>query len=258
MPISIEGKRIVVTGSAQGIGAAALVHFVREGAQVVAFDRLPSGEDVVAQANNGGPGKAWFRQVDVSDPEQVRSGLAQAVETLGGLDVLFNIAGIELGSPAETIPGEDWSRLFGVNVFGLANMCQAAFPHLKEHGGAIINVGSDAALGPYPNGAHYSASKGAVTSYSRTLSHEWGKYGIRVNTLAPAMWTPMYDGHRARMSPEALAAHDAKMRAVIPLGGKLGNPETDLAPVLAFLASDAARFITGQIISVNGGAGHTR
>jgi len=81
---------------------------------------------------------------------------------------------------------------------------QAAFPHLKGHGGTIVNTGSDAALTPFPLGAHYSASKGAVTSFTRTVAAEWGRYGIRSNTLVPAIWTPMYEAYRERLSPEEL------------------------------------------------------
>jgi NAD(P)-dependent dehydrogenase (short-subunit alcohol dehydrogenase family) len=97
-----------------------------------------------------------------------------------------------------------------------------------------------------------------VVSYARTIAAEWGRYGIRANCVIPAIWTPMYDEHRKRMDAATLAAHDAQMAALIPLGGKLGDPTTDLAPVLAFLASDGAKFITAQIISANGGLGQVR
>lgn len=145
-----------------------------------------------------------------------------------------------------------------MNAKGTFLTAQAVFPYLRENGGTVINFGSDAALIPYPNGAHYSASKGAVLSLTRTLAAEWGRYGIRVNSVDPVIWTGMYDGYRARMTEEELAAHDAEQARTIPLGGKLGDPDSDLAPVLNFLVSDDSRFITGQIISVNGGAVQVR
>ena len=130
---------------------------------------------------------------------------------------------------------------------------QAAFRHMQGHGGRIINFGSGAALRGQRGSAHYSASKAAVMAWTRTVAQEWASHGIRVNNVVPAIWTPMYDAHRARMSPQELAIHDMAMQHVIPLGGKLGDADADLAPVMVFLASDASRFITGQAIVVDGG-----
>ena len=95
-------------------------------------------------------------------------------------------------------------------------------------------------------------------SWTRTAAAEWGGDNITVNALLPAMWTPMYEEFRSRMRPENLAAHDAAMAARVPLGGRLGDPDRDLGPVMVFLASDGSRFITGQLISVNGGLGSVR
>ena len=123
---------------------------------------------------------------------------------------------------------------------------QAACRAMRVAGGRIINFGSDAGLGPYPNGAHYSASKGAVMAWTRTVAVEWARFGITVNSVVPAIWTPMYDEHRARMTPDELGQHDAVMRLRVPLGGRLGDPDADLGPVMVFLASDDARFITAR------------
>ena len=101
--------------------------------------------------------------------------------------------------------------------------------------------------------AHYSAAKGAVMAWTRTVAQEWAPYGITVNAILPAIWTPMYDAHRARMTEEERALHDLQMQYAVPLGGRLGDPDRDLAPVLVFLAGDGARFITGQAIAVDGG-----
>ncbi len=104
-----------------------------------------------------------------------------------------------------------------------------------------------------PGLAHYSAAKAAVLGWTRTAAKEWGKYRITVNALAPAMWTPMYEKFRARLDADQLAAHDAFMAQQIPLGGRLGDPDTAMAPVLLFLVSDGANFITGQTLAVDGG-----
>jgi NAD(P)-dependent dehydrogenase (short-subunit alcohol dehydrogenase family) len=132
-------------------------------------------------------------------------------------------------------------------------MNRAVFPHLRDHGGSIINFASGAGALGLPNKAAYSAAKGAVLAWTRTVAQEWGPHNIRVNAIAPAIWTPMYEKTRAEMSPEQLSSHDAYMAKVIPLGGKLGDMVEDLVPVLAFLASPGSRFMTGQIIAVDGG-----
>ena len=259
MPIGISGKRIIVTGGARGIGAATVEHFVEEGALVAAFDVRPEGREVAARASAAGPGHASFRQVDVSKRAEVAAAVDAAVAELGGLDAVFNIAAVERSSWAADITEEGWAETLGVNVMGVANMCQAVFPHLKAAGGgSVVNFASDVAFQPYSRGAHYSASKGAVVSYTRTLAAEWGRDGIRANCVMPLVWTPMFDEKRARMSPAELEAFDARMAAIIPLTGKFGDGRRDLAPVLAFLASDASRYVSAQNIGVNGGSAWSR
>jgi 2-hydroxycyclohexanecarboxyl-CoA dehydrogenase len=141
-----------------------------------------------------------------------------------------------------------------VNLRGTFLTNQAAFPYLREAGGGrILNYASGAALYPFVGGAHYSASKGAVISWTRTIAHEWGRHNITANAICPVIWTPMYDASRARYSPEELSAHEARMAERIPLGGRSGDPDRDMAPVLVFLVGDGARFITAQIISIDGG-----
>lgn len=256
MTHGIEGKRILVTGGARGIGEAAVRVFAQEGARVAVLDVLDdSGQQL---ADEFAPGHVVYRHVDVRDRAAVFSGVDWAADELDGLDVVMNIAGVERSSPLEDITEDDLDLILDVNVKGTFFVCQAAFPHLRTHGGSIVNVGSDAALMPFPKGAHYSAAKGAIHALSRTAAAEWGRHGVRVNTVIPAMWTPMYDAHRASFDEEQLAAHDAQMAALIPLGGRLGDPTRDFAPLLVFLASDGARFITGQILSANGGLGQVR
>ena len=257
--MKLEGKRIVVTGGSRGIGAATVRAYARDGASIASLDVLDDlGERVAAEATASGPGSVHYYHCDVAERASVEEVLGAAVENLGGLDVLASIAGVERQAAAEDITDPDWELVMGVNVRGTMLTNQVACRAMQSTGGHIINVGSDAGLGPYPNGAHYSASKGAVMAWTRTVAVEWARFGITVNSLVPAIWTPMYDEYRARLSPAELAQHDAAMRLRVPLGGKLGDPEDDLAPVMVFLASDDSRFVTGQIISVNGGIGMVR
>jgi NAD(P)-dependent dehydrogenase (short-subunit alcohol dehydrogenase family) len=246
----LERKRIIVTGGASGIGAATVRSYVREGARVVSLDiNDVDGERVVADAE----GPATFIHCDVANRHQVFEVFARAVNLLGGLDVMANVAGVERRTPAEDIPDGEWDLIFGVNVKGTLYTNQAAFRHMRTDGGRIINFGSGAGIRGQVGSAHYSASKGAVMSWTRTVAQEWAKYNITVNSVVPAIWTPMYDAYRARMSEQERMIHDMAMQHVIPLGGKLGDPDGDAAPVMVFLASDLSHFMTGQCFAVDGG-----
>nr|WP_315184659.1 SDR family NAD(P)-dependent oxidoreductase [uncultured Albidiferax sp.] len=252
--MDIQAKRIIVTGSASGIGASAVKAFVAAGAQVVGLDVADTaGHSLALAATQTGPGQAHYLHCDVSDRQQVEAVFDAAVALLGGLDALVNIAGVERKSAAESISQEDWDLMFNVNAKGTLNTNQAAFTHLRERGGRIINFASAAGVMGVPGLAHYSASKAAVLGWTRTAAKEWGKYGITVNAVAPAMWTPMYESFRARLDEAQLKAHDDMMAGLIPLGGCLGDPDHDMAPVLVFLVSDGAHFITGQTLAVDGG-----
>lgn len=219
------------------------------GARVVSLDlNADAGARVAGEAG------ATFLGVDVTDKASVDAATNQAVAALDGLDVLIHAAGIAPGAPAESIPPEQWLEAIAVNATGTFLVNQAVFPHLKDRGGAIINFASSAGIKGYPGKAAYAAAKGAVVAWVRSIASEWGRYNIRVNAIAPTIWTPMYDKTRDSMSADQLAAHDAALKVAIPIGGKLGDIRRDLVPVVAFLASDGAHFMTGQIIPVDGGA----
>jgi NAD(P)-dependent dehydrogenase (short-subunit alcohol dehydrogenase family) len=246
--MQLAGKRIVVTGGASGIGAAAARAYVREGARVAILDvDRAAGAAVAADAG------AAFHACDIARREDVDRVVDAAAAALGGLDVLANVAGVARGTPAESIPDDEWDLVFAVNVKGTLYTNQAAFRHMQSHGGRIINFGSGAGLRGQRGSAHYSASKAAVMAWTRTVAQEWARHRITVNSVVPAIWTPMYDRHRARMSEGERTMHDLAMQHVIPLGGKLGDPDGDMAPVMVFLASDASHFMTGQAIVVDGG-----
>lgn len=246
----LQNKRAIVTGGASGIGAATVRAYVREGARVVALDVDEAGGTRVCAEAGGG---ATFMRCDIADRGQLFATVDRAVAALGGLDVMANVAGVERRTPAEDILDAEWDLVFSVNVKGTLYTNQAAFRHLREHGGRIINFGSGAGIRGQAGSAHYSASKGAVMAWTRTVAQEWAKYRITVNSVVPAIWTPMYDAWRARMSDQERMIHDMAMQHVVPLGGKLGDPDHDMAPVMVFLASDAAHFMTGQCFAVDGG-----
>jgi NAD(P)-dependent dehydrogenase (short-subunit alcohol dehydrogenase family) len=258
--MQLEGVRVIVTGGARGIGEATVRAYAAEGARVASLDVLDElGRHVAEEADAGGPGAACYHHCDISDRSAVDATFAEVAAEFGGLDVLANIAGVEGHGSAAEISDEDWDRVFDVNVRGTLYTNQAAYRTMREaRGGRIINVGSDAGLLANPGVAHYAASKGAVMSWTRSIAAEWARFGITANSLVPAMWTPMYEQFRSHLTTEELAAHDTRMAGVIPLGGRLGDPERDLAPVMVFLASEGARFITGQLIAVNGGLNTVR
>ena len=243
-------KRIVLTGCASGIGAAAARAFVAEGAHVVGLDVADSGRDVESAE---GAGKAHFARCDVSVRAEVDEAIADAVGVLGGLDALVHVAGVFAKAAPQDIADGELARLMSVNLNGTVFTNQAAFAHLRQEGGSIVNFGSNAGVMGMPNAAHYAASKGAVLAWTRSIAREWGQYGIRANAIAPGIHTPMYEAFRSSLTPEALADYDKAMQAAIPLGGRRGDPDRDLAPVLVFMVSDASRFITGQTLSVDGG-----
>ena len=253
--MQLAGKRIVVTGAGRGIGEAVVRAMAAEGAHVAALDVLDEACATVArEVGEDGPGRVIAGRCDVSIRADVQEALASAVDALGGLDALVNVAGVERRAPAESITDEEFRLIIDVNLRGTFLTNQVAFPYLRDNGGGrIVNFGSAAALAPYVNGAHYSASKGAVISWTRTIAHEWGRHGIAANVVNPVAWTQMYEEARARYSVEELPAHEELIAQLIPLGGKPGDPARDVAPVVVFLVSAAARFITGQIVAIDGG-----
>lgn len=252
--MELSGKKIIVTGGASGIGEATIKHLVRMGANVVNIDMNDEkGELICTEATTKGAGKAIYLNGNVSKKGEIFDRINHAVELLGGLDSLCCIAGINRFTLPEDITEEELDLILSVNVKGVVFCNQAVFSHLREHGGSIINFGSQAALGPGPDGAHYSASKAAVISFTRKIASEWGKYNIRANAVLPAAWTPLFESLRATMTAEQLVAQEEQIKMGFPLG-RLGDPEKDIAPVVAFLASDDARYITGQMVCVNGGS----
>jgi len=241
----LEGRRILVTGAATGIGAAAVRVLHDAGAQLVAtYHRTPAAADAAAVT--------WL-QCDVRDADSVDSAFERAAEQLGGLDVLVHAAGLWQPGVPGSIGSSEIDFLLATNVKATVLTNQAAYRVMRGSGGQIINFGSSEAVMGSPIAAVYAATKGAVQAWTRSAAKAWGADRVTVNALAPAVQTSGADRLRDFLGPDVAPFIDQQMKLSIPLGGKLGDPTDDLGPVLVFLASPAAHFITGQLIPVDGG-----
>lgn len=253
--MELTNSKIIVTGGARGMGAATVRAYAAAGAHVVSMDvEAEAGQSIAETADRQSPGTVRFVKVDISDDTAVNNAFDSAVELMGGLDALAHPAAIQQQSDAASVTMDDWNRVMQINVGGTVLTNQAAYRHMKDTGGgSIINFGSVSGLRPEPVAAAYSASKGAVHSWTRTAAAAWGADSVRVNAILPAIATPMYDAAKASFDTEQLTAHFWQNEHSIALGKAYGDPDRDLGPVMVFLASDASRFITGQLLPVDGG-----
>lgn len=257
--MKFDGKKVFVTGGAQGIGEAAVRAFAGAGAHVVSTDlNEEKGAAVATDATTAGPGKVWFHKIDVADRASVAEAFRFADEKLGGLDALVNIAGLQQSAFAKDVTDELFHQLYDINVLGTILTNQQAHSRMQPNGrGSIVNVGSMSGFVPELSNAVYGSSKAAVHALVRAFSREWGADNVRVNAIIPYVNTPMFDKYRGSLSPEELAEYDKSVADSIPLG-RVGDATEDLAPAILFLASDDARFITGQLLPVDGGLANVR
>jgi 3-oxoacyl-[acyl-carrier protein] reductase len=241
-------KVAIVTGAGRGVGRAIALGLADEGASVVVNDVRAAQVQAVADEIAASGGRALAVVADISRSSEVDAMVRQAVEKFGTIDLLVNNAGIlQLKAPLETITDEDWARTFGVNLNGAFYCTRAVLPIMKaKRWGRIVNVSSSAGRSTSANGgAHYTASKAALLGLTRHTARENAAYGINVNAVAPAS----LDTDMAREA--AGIEHLERSRSAIPVG-RLGNP-ADVAPAVLFLLSDAASFITGATLDINGG-----
>lgn len=252
----LRNKKLIVLGSGHGIGAETVRTYAEDGASVAALGyNAEAGQQVLKEASSHGAQDQTFtyQQVDIRHQESVRQAIDAAAQTLGGLDGITVTAGMEEQLPAQDVDSSQLADVFGVNIFGLMFAAAAAFPHLEENGGgSIITYSSGAGMDGFPQMPTYSAAKGAVLAYTRSIATEWGPHHIRANVICPAITTPMMEQFMAEKTPQERQAMEEVFAAKIPLGGKPGAPR-DAANVNAFLSSDRGRFITGQTIPVDGG-----
>jgi glucose 1-dehydrogenase len=238
----MEDKVAVVTGAASGIGRAAALRFASKGARVVAADVNEAG---LAEVSAAAGGEVLAVTADVSDREQVDALVQRALDRFGAVDVMVANAGIGLGSSFLDTTEADFDRVLAVNLKGVLFCGQAAARTMVAggRGGAIVNVASTYAEVTAPERAAYSASKGGVRMLTKSMAVDLGPHGIRVNAVAPG-WI------RTGMNPLDDPLRVAELESAIPLG-RIGTPE-DVAGVIEFLASDAAAYVSGAMLFVDG------
>ena len=239
----LAGKVAVVSGASRGIGAAIAKALAAEGAAVV-VNSSKAGANVVVDAIASTGGKAIAVQGDVSKADQAKGLIEAAIQAFGRLDVLVNNSGVYEMSPLEAITEEQYRRIFDVNVLGVLLTTRAAVKHLGE-GGSVINISSNVTIGLWPRLAIYAGSKGAVDVITGVLAKELGPHKIRVNAINPGLVET--DGSSAGLNSQ----FKEMIVAQTPLG-RAGQPD-DIAALAVFLASDDARWLTGEKLLATGG-----
>jgi meso-butanediol dehydrogenase/(S,S)-butanediol dehydrogenase/diacetyl reductase len=242
-----EDKTALVTGAASGIGRATAERLAEEGASLLLADVNESGLEEAADTIRKAGGRAATRAFDVGDAQACRAALRAAVEELGRLDVLCNVAGIGIYAHATDLTPEQWNRVVSVNLSGTFFMSQVAVPHLIETRGNIVNVASSAGLVGIAYAAAYCASKGGVVLLTRSMAVEFAHRGLRVNCVCPGgVDTPLT---RAFEPPEGARP---ELLARMSLQPKLAKP-AEIAGAVAYLASQEARYVNGAALAIDGG-----
>ena len=247
---NMHGKTALVTGGGSGIGRAASLVYAREGARVVVADvNVEGGEETVQQIKEAG-GDAILVHADVAKPEDTQAMVDKAVEAFGSLDCAFNNAGIsgrERWLTAE-YPEEEWDRVTSINLKGVWLCMKAEIPQmLKQGGGAIVNTASVAGLVGIRGTAAYIAAKHGVTGLTKAAALEYAAQGIRVNSVCPGyIHTPLVQGIF-----DTVEGYEDQVKSRHPVG-RLGEP-SEIAEAVLWLSSDAASFVTGHNMPVDGG-----
>jgi NAD(P)-dependent dehydrogenase (short-subunit alcohol dehydrogenase family) len=243
-----DGRAAIVTGAGSGLGCAISRQLATEGAAVACLDIATDAVEKTAAeiSERGGTARAYG--ADVSDPGSVRPAIASAADDLGRPELVFNCAGIGRFSHSHETPFDEWQKIIGVNLTGTFLVAQAAIPYLLDGGGSIVNIASNAGLMGQPYSAAYCASKAGVVNLTRALADEYLKRHIRVNAIAPGgIETPLQN--EFMNMPEGVSWKEFR-KVMSPLGNS--QPE-EIANIAIFVASDACRYMTGSIVSVDGG-----
>jgi 2-deoxy-D-gluconate 3-dehydrogenase len=254
-PFSVTGLNTIVTGGAMGIGRGIVARFAEAGANVLIADLDEEVATRTAAQFGDQPGRVVAQRVDVSSADACESAVARCVAEFGSIDVLVNDAGIYPISPVLEMTEEFFDRVIAINLKGLVLMCQAAGRQFVQQskGGRIVNIGSIDSIHPSSAGlAAYDASKGGVLMFSKNFALEMAPHGVNVNVIAPGGINT--EGSAASLkgvSAEQMETMLAEFAKLIPLG-RMGESD-DIAGVAVFLASPAARYMTGSLLVVDGG-----
>jgi NAD(P)-dependent dehydrogenase (short-subunit alcohol dehydrogenase family) len=243
----LDGRIALVTGGSKGIGRAIALSLADAGADLVLAARGPDALEKAAREVEERGRRAISVPTDVTDPDQCRTLIERATSELGTIDILVNNAGAApFLSTFESARLEGWDKYFRTTFIGAVYCTHAAAPVLLERGGCVINVASVAAFIASPGLTYYAAAKAALVSFTKTLAREWAPHGVRVNAIAPGFVETEMNAV-ARQDP----SYEEGIRSMIPLG-RWGTAE-DVAGVARFLASEAASWMTGSVVVIDGG-----
>jgi len=246
----VDGKSVVLTGGASGIGRASARMLASEGAAVVIGDVDEAAAGVAEEIRDAG-GRATFVRTDVRSWDDVQHLVQAALEEHGNLDVIVNNVGVAIGGSAGEMSEEDWNRVLDVNLSGVWRGMRLAIPLMLEAGGgSIVNVSSVQSLVGFVGWAGYAASKGGINALTQQAAVEYAPQGIRVNAIIPGtILTGMNEGIlREHPDPDGLMAQWTAMHPI----GRIGQPE-EVATAVVYLASDESSFVTGMLLRVDGG-----
>ncbi|PPC78872.1 short-chain dehydrogenase [Pokkaliibacter plantistimulans] len=242
-----QGKSVVVTGGAGGIGDAICRRFASEGARVWIVDSNAVQANALAAAIREDGGQAEGCVVDLSDRAAIFAFIGQMTAEGGKVDVLINNAGINRRGALLELTEADWQATFSVNLDALFHMCQAVLPHMMaQGGGAIVNTASQWGLHPAPGHIAYNTSKAAVAAFTQNLARDYAPHKVRVNAVCPGeVRTPMLESNLARTGRSL-----DDLNALVPFG-RIGEP-AEIAALIAFLASDEAPYLCGSLVEITG------